>query len=305
LIGNCQVKSLAETLNLFVADMAFDHLQVHSLPPGSAEAYLAEQARAANEKYDLFLSFELSSKFFCLSRDTIRDTFRGSEVLFISNLWFDGYFPDIVTLGSTQGRIDGPLAQYHSKIALFGFMAGWSVEETVAAFSEETYAAAGYFENWANAVRRLSASDQTADIRFGEEMAGLVQADLCMFVVNHPTPVVFQRWADTISRNLSARGLASRRQWTPHEALVPAYFSGTSAYPFYPELASRAGLGRYGSYCFRSPGNQQDCVLTLPEFVRREFSTFAETGRDRLAQDPRWPTVQATLKTLSGELAVS
>ena len=34
LIGNCQVKSLAETLNLFVDDMAFDHLQVHALPPG-------------------------------------------------------------------------------------------------------------------------------------------------------------------------------------------------------------------------------------------------------------------------------
>lgn len=298
LIGNCQVKSLAETLNLFVADMAFDHLQVHSLPPGSAEAYLAEQARAANEKYDLFLSFDLSSKFFCLSRDTIRDTFHGRDVLFISNLWFDGYFPDIVTLGSTQGRIDGPLAQYHSKIALFGFMSGWSEDETVAAFSEQTYAAAGYFENWADAIRRLSTSDQTADIRFGEEMAALVQADLCMFVVNHPTPVVFHRWADVISRSLSALGLASRRQWMPHEALVPAHFVGTSAFPFYPELASRAGLARLGSYCFKAPGTQSDSVLTLPEFVRREFATFGDAGKDRLAQDPRWPTVQAKMKAL-------
>jgi hypothetical protein len=182
-------------------------------------------------------------------------------------------------------------------------MSGWSAEETVAAFSEETYEAAGYFDNWTDAIRRLSASDQTADIRFGETMADLVQADLCMFVVNHPTPVVFHRWADAIARSLSARGLANRRRWTPHEALVPAHFGGTSAFPFYPELASRAGLGRHGSYYFRAPDTQQGTVLTLPEFVQREFSTFDKAGRDRLAQDPRWPTVQARLTTLSGVTA--
>jgi hypothetical protein len=294
-IGNCQVKSLAETLNLFVEDVDFSHLQVHSIAPDKIEAYLDTQADKARTIYDFILSFELSGKFFAMSKENIRTTFLGKDVLFISNIWFDGYFPDIVTLGDAHGRLDGPLAQYRSRIAMFGFMSGWSLERTVRAFSPETYEAAGYFSNWTGSVSRLAGSDETVDIRFNDTLANLVRDRLCMYVLNHPTPMVFHRWAMQISDGLERLAIAKGRRWTPAEALVPAYFTGTSTFPVYPELAERFGLGFGGSYYFRAPGTSSDSVLTLPEFVEREFASFAEQGRERLAAEARWPLVQTQL----------
>jgi hypothetical protein len=99
---------------------------------------------------------------------------------------------------------------------------------------------------------------------------------------------------------LRAAGLARRQQWSPDEALVPAHFTGTAAFPIYPELARAFGLGFGGSYQFKGAGLTSGSVLPLEEFVARERASFAAAGRERLEADPRWRSVATQLSPLNG-----
>src|SRR5687767_9067811 len=61
-VGNCQVKSLAHTLNYYSEDTSFEHFQVHTLPSDRAEEIIREKVEASKGKYDIILSFRLSDK---------------------------------------------------------------------------------------------------------------------------------------------------------------------------------------------------------------------------------------------------
>ncbi len=291
-VGNCQVKSLAFALNYVSQDVEFEHVQVHSLHPSKAEAHIATRIAEIRADGDLVLAFRLSDKFFGLAADEIAGTFDGQQVLTISNLYFGGYHPDIVVLGTAHKRVEGPLDQYRSRIALYGYMHDMSVDETIGLYNADTYEALGYFREWDNSLARLATSDEAVDVKFVQQYATLLRSHLSMYMPNHPTPVVFGRWAQTIVADLAERGLASPRDWTPQDSLLPALFTDTSVFPVYPEIATHHGMAFPGSYIFKAPGYTNASFLTLESYLRREFQAFEEAGRAAIEESSQWAAVE-------------
>ena len=70
---------------------------------------------------------------------------------------FPAFHPDIVYVSSKrQGSpIQGPLGEYQSAIALCGWMEGLSIEESIALFRHDVYAALGYFAYWETSQRTM------------------------------------------------------------------------------------------------------------------------------------------------------
>lgn len=287
-IGNCQVKSLAHTLNFFSQDVEFDHFQIHSLPPGKAKAHIETRTAKFVAEVDLVLTFNLSDKYFGLSVDRVRETFAGKPVLSISNLFFAGYHPDIIVLGDVGQRMDGALEQYHSRVALYGYMNNMSVEETVNLFNDDTFRRFDYYSDWRASINRFVASEARVDLPFTAPYVDLLARRIGMYVVNHPTPIVFLEWAKTLIQQLSARGLVQSRDWNPEECALPHYFSDTSIFPVYPEIAAHHDLPFQGNYIFKRKGFGAASFLSLREFVQAEFEVFERSGRAAIETSRQW-----------------
>jgi len=305
-IGNCQVKSLADSLNLFSEDIHFEHFQIHSLPQQKAQAHIEARIAKLQGEVDLILTFNLSDRYYGLARPLIRETFSGAEVLSISNLFFTGYHPDIIVLGTIGKRMDGAMAQYHSRLALYGFTRGMSVEETAALFNAETYATMGYFSSWGASLRRLAVADKEVDLPFGPRFVELLKERPCMYVVNHPSPTVFREWARFLMGRLEERSLGRMREWMPDESLIPHYFTDTEAWPVYPEIARHHALNFPGSYVFKKARFDQASFLSLTQFIQAEFDVFASAGQELIANSREWPALQreyVALDTKTGRSA--
>lgn len=296
-IGNCQVKSLAFTLNYLCENMHFDHLQVHSLAPSKAQAHL-EQRIEETKDFDLVLTFNLSDKYYGLAADKIDETYAGRPVLRINNLYFGGYHPDTITLGEVGMRMDGVLDQYHSRIALFGFLEGKTVAETVALFNDDTYRAIKYYGDFAGSSNRMLATDEDVDIKWAGRFVELLSETRAMFVVNHPAPRVFLEWAGAIVDDLEERGIATRRPWRPAEDMLPHLFSDTAVFPVYPEIVAEHGLPFDGSYVFKSKGYAGSSFLSLAQFVESEFALFAQVDRERLEASRQWVAASKRFKVI-------
>jgi hypothetical protein len=290
-IGNCQVKTLAYALNYYSADVEFDHVQVHSLHPTKAEAHINKRIDEIRVDADFILAFNLSDKFFGLAKEQIGSTFAGRPIVTISNLFFGGYHPDIVVLGLPHKRIDGPLDQYRSRIGLYGFMNGKSVRETMTLFREDVYEKLGYFNEWRQSLGRLLKADEDVEIKFAGVFGELLRQRLSMYVLNHPTPVVFSTWARAITTALAERGLSTVRDWQPDEALFPALFTDTAVFPVYPEIAKRHELAFPGSYIFKGKAYQTDSFMDLEQYLTAEFGALEEAGRDEIRASAQWAVV--------------
>lgn len=93
IIGNCQVKSLASTMNYFSEDVNFKHFQIHGLDSKNSGKIISEKCKAINEEADFVLTFWLSDKFQELAAERIRQTFDNKTVFFITNLFFRATIP--------------------------------------------------------------------------------------------------------------------------------------------------------------------------------------------------------------------
>jgi hypothetical protein len=298
-IGNCQVKSLALTLNYFSEDVEFDHFQVHSIAPGKAHGFI-EKRIAEFADVDLVLTFNLSDKYYGLAADKIGETFADRPVLRINNLFFAGYHPDIIVLGEVGMRLDGALDQYHSQIALYAFLEGMSVDDAVALYRDDTYETLGFYSDWKRSARRMEVTDADVDLRFGQRYVEMLSTGLSMYVLNHPAPRVFYAWSETILADLEARGLATAREWKPDPSAIPNLFSETSMFPVYPEIASHHGLPFPGSYVFKGRGYGGSSFHSLPQFLEREFELFAGADRDALRTSRQWGAASRRFAQLPG-----
>ena len=287
-IGNCQVKSLAQTLNFFSEDVEFQHFQIHSLPPGKAQSHIETRTERFVAEADLVLTFNLSDKYFGLAKDRVRETFAGKPVFSISNLYFGGYHPDIIVLGDIGQRMDGVLDQYHSRLALWGFMNDLSIEDTAALFCDETFRKVNYYSEWDASLKRFVQSEGDVDLPFTQRYVDLLRQRVGMYVVNHPAPVVFLEWAKTLIGALASKGLVRPRGWTPDECALPHHFSDTAIFPVYPEVAAHHNLPFDGSYIFKSKGFDGSSFLSLRQFIQSEFDVFERSGRDAILNSRQW-----------------
>jgi hypothetical protein len=268
-LGNCLARPLASCLQALSGDVASKGVE---LSPTSA---IKERFAQRDPKLHLQLSqydcILMQPIFAPLIRDNFPDLF--VKVKFFPVLFFPAYHPDLVYIEvtSTNSYLRGPLGQYNSALAFWGFKKGLSVAETISLFNARTYDALGYFDFW-HTSREVQLSEGTqADFPLDNYLDKWSRTGCFMHSINHPMLFVV---ADVAADMLTKLELPSIRGAA--EYLVDELADGP-VWPVYPEIAERLGVD--GHYFFKverglCPADRPVVMLSLRDFVEGSFEAF-------------------------------
>jgi hypothetical protein len=295
-ISNCQAQPLSAWLTLFSANTVFEVFSIHLLKPQSRESEIAKFVDRAKLEYQLILTVNLSSEFGALETGKIAQTFYGLPVIRISNIYFSGLHPDLMYIGGLGKRVTGPLIDYHSKIAVHGYLRDLSIEKTTTLYTETTYCELRFYEEMSLSLETLKTRDSQVDIPISNLLPDYLQRALCFFSVNHPTSALLAPYCHHIIRSLAAQGLGSPSGVPLDSGLCADTLANNVIFPIYPEIAARHGIPWLGSYVFRLP-NARSNPVDLAHIIAAEFECFNTIGREVLMQSAQ---VKAVVRMFEG-----
>lgn len=209
------------------------------------------------------------------------------RTVLIPTIVFSAFHPDLVNVGvqdvtQLTGFISGPMGHAHSGLALFGYRAGFTPEQTLRLYTEAVYRRLGYFEGWEASV---------AHLRFLGRQAGY---DLDTLLVRWARRGCFMHANNHIKMYVAAdlaRGLLDKAGVTHGacdlDAYLPDDLGGFGCWPVYPEIAAFYGVP--GSELFlkaQTPRTGPAHTMTLPTFIARSYVAYARHPLEKLVCCP-------------------
>lgn len=300
-VGNCQSFGYAFALKLFDPALSVDRypLVAPSLTDLSA-------LRSALGDYDLVFSQDFGPRI--LRDNATSDALFADmpEIIRLPTINFYGFHPDTIhLLDPTKNYrfIMGPAGVYHSALALFGHISGFSVEQTEALFTHDAFAFVGYLDVWPSAVDEVLRAGQAAGMKLEGAVARWARGRAFMYTPTHPRPQVL---FDITRIAMDRAGLRAEPLDTDDYAVDD--LSRDYILPVYPPLAELYGLRgstvlKLAHYRFsRGVGEMMD----LRTFIGRSFAHYAERRREQLVHErvDQWlgdPEISRTLGMLSAE----
>ncbi|MFT4098906.1 MAG: WcbI family polysaccharide biosynthesis putative acetyltransferase [Rhodoblastus sp.] len=300
-VGNCQSFGYAFALKLFDPSLVVDRYPL--VAPGLTDL---KTLRAALADYGLVFAQDFGPQI-------LRDN-GTSEALFadmpdvvrLPTINFYGFHPDTIhLLDPTKNHrfILGPAGVYHSALALFGHVSGFSVEQTQALFTHETFAFVGYLDVWPSAVEEVLRAGQAANMNLDGAVARWARGRPFMYTPVHPRPQVL---FDIARLAMDKAGMRAQALDTADYAVDD--LSRDYILPVYPPLAEHYGLVgstvlKLAHYRFsRGVGD----MLPLADYIARSFACYAERTRAQLVHErvDQWladAEISRTLGLLSAE----
>ncbi|UXC89784.1 WcbI family polysaccharide biosynthesis putative acetyltransferase [Sphingobium sp. RSMS] len=282
-IGNCQSQPLKHTLSLLCQDLRFDNLSVH-LFGQDQEGEIGRFVETALTQYDHIISVGLSDDYGPLSLDNIRQTFPGKSVTLISNIFYTGLHPDLTYIGGMANRLAGPLGDYHSLVALTGYLRGYPADMIVRMFSAGIYEKLDFFSAHDRSIAELHRRDARHDVAVAPLIEAMMR-DVPLFMsVNHPTAALIWAYCRKIAAHLAERHGVELSGWSGGPDLLANHLGLSAIYPVYPEIAAHLGVRYEASYSFK-PETRFDTpavTMNLHRFVEGELEAFASLPRELL-----------------------
>ncbi len=200
----------------------------------------------------------------------------------IPSIVFSGFHPDtIYILDPTRSGfpIEGPTGPYHSAIALFAYLRGMSVDQTVALFGAPLFEALGYFDVWEDSAKEFLELAKASGLDLSAELVRWSRSGPFMYSMNHPKAhVLFD-----VARALLTKAGVPTAPVEFGDFAVDDIVRGV-VFPVYPEIAER--YGHRGAYLFkranyrlaRNVGQFDD----LRGYVAASFDVYARHERAQL-----------------------
>jgi len=275
--GNCQIGALSAAL---AAMLPGDEVVPVAYVPDDPAAEAAN--REALQGADVWVN-NISRP---LHDEIIGAGHRPETILYVPNVRFFGFQPDILHVSFTDGGIlqTGAAGPYNSAIVLAGWKLGLDEDQIVARFSRDTCAALGYSSFWGQALVELKRRVDVSDFDWGEVYLPVARGTAFMLTDNHPRLDVMIHLAGLAAARLGADPELVRFPW---EQVIPDALLATSeVWPVYPGVAEPLGLR--GGHVWRTGSGE---LLDLRSFVRRSLETYAIVDPDTLVapalDDPR------------------
>lgn len=282
-IGNCQARSISDYLAAMMPDF-------------SVKAGFSRDIRDGNVSLSDLVSSDLLVVQSVMLKKVIGEL-KGlgvtREIVTIPTLYFTGFHPDFIYVRGPEANVASPMHNGNSAIALAAWKAGFTVEETLSLFCDDTYRALGYHDYLAIARQDLLGEADTLGLELSDEYDVWERSGPFFHTPNHPKPIVLGG---------VARALVAKLGLKPHtrypEALLPDQFASHMIWPIYPELTKT--VGGMGEYVFKPSNGKRDYgapikVLSLEEFIKGSFEIYSKFEPDALVstrlEDPRYDQV--------------
>lgn len=262
-LTGCQMEGLVSALQIMFPAYDVEGFHTYRLL-GDDRSELQERLRAA----DIVFALPLEAKFGDLSFDRIHRL--GPKVQLVPHVVFAAFHPDITYLErSDETRVQTPMTDYNSTIAIAAYLLGLDVERTLRLYNAYTYQAVGHFDLVENSARSLLADFIVRGIDLKAALdRWLRHPDPFMYSMNHPRSFVL---ADVALAAARAAGLAVETS-PPGLDRMPDRLAEWVVYPVYTEIAAR--LGKIGDYRFKGLPAEGPTPFSLRDFVTGSFASY-------------------------------
>lgn len=264
-IGHCQATSIAALLNVITKRGDFVPHIIRELNAAGHDG--ARETLLRHDKLIVLSQWQDNVATWMEGADPV-------EVVLAPTIYFTAFQPDLVY---ANGGALSPLGNPHSAIALYGFVNGFSQDEVVDLFCDETYAALGYYDHWAPSVKSLKIDAAKTGIDLSDLASRWLGLGAFMYTPNHPMLPVM---ADVAVAVAAKMGLPIHLR-QPARHMADPWQTGPM-FPVFPEIAVRLGVD--GDYLFRVPVKD---IAMLPWSACRDLATFVRNVYDRNAHIDR------------------
>jgi hypothetical protein len=233
------------------------------------------------------------------------ETLRGAVRLVpIPTIVFPAFHPDIVYVGDEsdptgRGFVRGPVGTYHSALALFAFLEGYTVERALRLFDKDVYRLLGYFDLWDASTDTLLRLGRDADYDLSGELMRWARRGAFMHVINHPKMYV--------ACDL-ARGLLGKAGIPFADCDLDSYAADEilrlGSWPVYGAVAEQFGVRGGETFLLPATKAEPPRTLGLRPFLEASFAAYRAEKPGRLRNDrvELWrgsDSVKATLSDLT------
>lgn len=280
LIGNCQARPIADFLQLRLQNVAVDVVGAHLYFGNEISRKSEEDFEAKVRKANLIFAMPLSEKYGKISASGLKSEMDRESIVFFPNIYFSGLHPDAIYLGELGSRLKGPIGDYHSKVALLGFLLGRSPIDTVLMYNEHTYHRLDFFSEVNRSLNELRRREQEVDVGVATIIENSLKDAPCFLTVNHPTAFLFVKFVDELIRFLELKNILKSAYPPLDHHLMQNPLSEAAVFPVYDEVAKFHRLNYSGGYTFKPPRNEKTATLiSLSRLVEMEFEAFKSVPR--------------------------
>lgn len=272
IISNCQARPLGALLSAMRPDDRVSSYAAHDL---MLDTQKREQSKIDLDAADIVLYVPISDAYEVehIRLGVIQSS--NKEKISIPGFYFRGLQPEWIYIGVANKRVQSAISDYHNEIVLDGFLAGLSVQETVAnMFSEAYYESKNYFNVFDESAAEIQRRDSLCDVKAWPIIERIVKIQPTFFTINHPTNRVLH---DMLVKVLQLINL-------PFFKLDPCFVRmDLSDGPITPPslmIARRHQLEYGGCPLVRAPGMHSPFIKPNV-FVARCYEIY-ETNRDAL-----------------------
>lgn len=274
-IGNCQADVILKFIKLLRPE-----LQLTKFTHADA---LNEKNREKNENIleesDIIFSNPFrSDKFGRFSYNYLKSK---DNSYFFQPFSFPAFHPDCVYIGIKQALPkSSPVGDYSSSIAVYSFLHGLSVEETLQMYNHDVYQELGFFDIWAPSRKSLLENSKQLGLDLTDAFENWKKRGLFMHVINHPFTFVM---LDITKMLLSSAGLTVP-SYNPEKFLADRG-ANDIVWPVYPEIAEKLGLK--GEMLFKmsdrlAPPDERPKILELEEFIHGSFERYKNVPLEKM-----------------------
>ena len=217
-------------------------------------------------------------------------------------IYFTGFHPDMISAGGAKHGSESvlsPMGRNHSAIALYGWWAGFTVDQVISLFNAEVFHYLGYERHLEHSRNELLKSADACDMDISAAYEEWMKGDCFMHCVNHPKIKVMIE----LARHLVAKLGLTPAVMYPEQLLLDR-LQNILVWAFYPEIA--AGMGKKGEYIFSFSGKVQTPTgekryFGLEDLVWSSFQAYEHYKREDVNvirfRDKRYAGLKAFLKS--------
>lgn len=194
------------------------------------------------------------------------------EIIHIPTIYFNAFHPDLCY----AGKVDSyklTKNHYNSKIAVWAFSNGYSINETLKLYTEKNYDSLGYFNAWNSSVENLKNKFIETSLNAKEFeifMKKIKRKGLFMHTANHPKIEVIVEFAKIIAFRINSEIDLLKSQITIPDPLTQ------TTWPLYPEIGLNLGLSGNFNYVFSKVD-----IRGIKNYLEYAFSCYETEGFER------------------------